>query len=59
MSPSEWYGVIHLSNSSYYMGKLNLVIEFKINGPDIYLFHGKRAEAEFVKMEPVFVHVSF
>ena len=25
----------------YYMGKLNLFIEFKISRPDIYLFHGK------------------
>ena len=25
----------------YSMGKLNLFIEFKINRPDIYLFHGK------------------
>ena len=25
----------------YSMGKLNLFIEFKINRPDTYLFHGK------------------
>ena len=38
----------HLSNMHkqskrlpYPMGKLNLFIEFKINRPDIYLFHGK------------------
>ena len=27
--------------SPYSMGKLNLFIEFKINRPNIYIFHGK------------------
>ena len=36
----------------YSMRKLNHFIEFKINRPDIYLFHGKLAEEEFFKREP-------
>ena len=47
------------SRLPYSMGKINLFIEFKINRQDIYLFHGKWADEEFFKREPVFIHVSF